>query len=72
MALVPATIASTIKAQMDAQYGVATGDALDERNKFCNALGDALATVLTAQMQVVVTATIASLNTPTPCVVVVS
>jgi hypothetical protein len=72
MALVPATIASTILAQMNAQYGVVTGDALAERNKFCNALGTALTTILTAQMQVVVTATIASFGTPTPCVTVVS
>lgn len=72
MPLAQATISSTIKSALDAQYGTVTGAALAERNKFCNALATALETIIKTQMTVAVTATIASLGTPTPCVVVVS
>ena len=72
MPLVPATISSTVKNHLDTEYGAATGAALAEREKFCNALGAALDEVLKTQLQIAVTATIASFGTPPPWIVVVT
>jgi hypothetical protein len=56
MALSAATIQTTIKAQLDAQYGApADAAALAQQTKFCTALANAIFTVLTTQTTVSVT-----------------
>ena len=56
MALVEATVVATVKTEIDAAYGAATGDADLERDKICEAIGKAIITILSSQMIVTVPA----------------